>query len=194
MRRIATLALLLALSGCGSSTWSDLPFTPGRNPHLPVDPSETMTRAMGGTPAVAPLLPEPGDIWPSKMPAEPTLQDMEANQQNGTLPPGPPAGTPIGSSSYVPPPLPKLASPSAGTSASAPASTPAGNGAAAKGSVSGQVYQTPQGPVVTSGGAGGYQTATTPGGGQAIIVPNGNGTSTIIHADGTLETVPTPKP
>ncbi|MDE2516705.1 MAG: hypothetical protein KGL12_11815 [Rhodospirillales bacterium] len=190
MRRIATLALLLALSGCGSATWSDLPFTPGPNRHLPVDPSETMTRAMGGTPTVAPLLPEPGDIWPSKMPAEPTLQDMEADQQNGTSPPT----APVGSAGYVAPPLPplpKLASPSAGASASAPA--PGATGAAATGSVSGQVYQTPQGPVVTSGGTGGYQTATTPGGGQAIIVPNGNGTSTIIHADGTLETVPTPK-
>jgi hypothetical protein len=29
--------------------------------------------------------------------------------------------------------------------------------------------------------------------GQSITVPNGNGTTTIIHADGTIETVPTPK-
>ncbi len=29
--------------------------------------------------------------------------------------------------------------------------------------------------------------------GQSIVVPNGNGTSTIIHPDGTVETVPTPK-
>ena len=32
------------------------------------------------------------------------------------------------------------------------------------------------------------------GGGQSIVVPNGNGTSTIIHPNGTVETVPTPKP
>jgi hypothetical protein len=31
------------------------------------------------------------------------------------------------------------------------------------------------------------------GAGQSIVVPNGNGTSTIIHPDGTVETVPTPK-
>ena len=37
------------------------------------------------------------------------------------------------------------------------------------------------------------QTTTTPGGGSAIIVPNGNGTSTIIHSDGRIETVPTPR-
>jgi hypothetical protein len=29
--------------------------------------------------------------------------------------------------------------------------------------------------------------------GQSITVPNGNGTTTIIHADGTIETVPTAK-
>ena len=33
----------------------------------------------------------------------------------------------------------------------------------------------------------------TPGGGQSIVVPNGNGTSTIIHPNGTVETMPTPK-
>jgi hypothetical protein len=51
--------------------------------------------------------------------------------------------------------------------------------------------QTPQGPGVTTGGTSGYQTLTTPGGGTAIVVPNGNGTSTIIHSDGRIETVPT---
>ncbi len=29
--------------------------------------------------------------------------------------------------------------------------------------------------------------------GQSITVPNGNGTSTVIHPDGTTETIPTPK-
>jgi hypothetical protein len=41
----------------------------------------------------------------------------------------------------------------------------------------------------------GVPPASTPASsaGQPIVVPNGNGTSTIIHADGTVETVPTPK-
>ena len=30
-------------------------------------------------------------------------------------------------------------------------------------------------------------------GGSTLVVPNGNGTSTIIHPDGSVETVPTPK-
>jgi len=60
-------------------------------------------------------------------------------------------------------------------------------------SPAGQVTSTPQGPGVTSGGTNSYQTITTPGGGSAIVVPNGNGTSTIIHSDGKIETVPTPR-
>jgi hypothetical protein len=55
------------------------------------------------------------------------------------------------------------------------------------------VYQTQKGPAVTNGGTSGYQTLTTPGGGSAIVIPNGNGTSTVIHSDGTIETVPTPR-
>ncbi len=35
--------------------------------------------------------------------------------------------------------------------------------------------------------------SVTPAANQPIIVPNGNGTSTIIHPDGTTETVPTAK-
>jgi len=46
---------------------------------------------------------------------------------------------------------------------------------------------------VTTGGTQGYQTMTTPGGGSAIVVPNGNGTSTVIKSDGSIETIPTPK-
>jgi hypothetical protein len=32
---------------------------------------------------------------------------------------------------------------------------------------------------------------TSPGAGATVIVPNGNGTTTIIHPDGSVETVPT---
>jgi hypothetical protein len=46
---------------------------------------------------------------------------------------------------------------------------------------------------VTTGGTSAYQTITLPNGMTAIVVPNGNGTSTIIRSDGTVQTVPTPK-
>jgi hypothetical protein len=35
--------------------------------------------------------------------------------------------------------------------------------------------------------------STSSASGQSIMVPNGNGTTTIIHPDGTIETIPTPK-
>jgi hypothetical protein len=46
---------------------------------------------------------------------------------------------------------------------------------------------------VLSGGGGGYQTLTLPNGQTGIVVPNGNGTSTVIYSNGTVQTIPTPK-
>ena len=42
-------------------------------------------------------------------------------------------------------------------------------------------------------GGNGVQTYTDPKGGTGIVVPNGNGTSTLIGADGSVTTVPTPR-
>jgi hypothetical protein len=199
MRRFAFTCLCLALPGCGYSTWSDLPFTTGSNPHMPAGDSENMRRVMGVQADQPPLTPQAGNIWPGPLPPAPTLQDLE---QQGTPPgreqpvpgspefrqgqPPPPPGrgssTPPGSNQPGLPAAPTPSAPATSSRVPPPARNPAG-----------QVYQTPQGPAVTSGGGPGYQTITTPGGGSAIVVPNGNGTSTIIHSDGRIETVPTPK-
>jgi hypothetical protein len=201
MRRIALTSLCLALAGCGYHTWSEAPFTSGTNPNAPAGLSENMRRVMGEQVPAPVLTPEPGDIWPGPLAPEPTLQDLEQQGlqtepqrptpgspefqgQAPNLPP-PPAtrgsSTPPGSQqpglTALPTPQPPLP-----TDTTPPARNPAG-----------QVYTTPQGPGVTSGGTSGYQTLTTPGGGSAIVVPNGNGTSTIIHSDGRIETVPTPR-
>ena len=51
-------------------------------------------------------------------------------------------------------------------------------------------------PTGTPGTTPGSSTAPAPGQPQAdrrIIVPNGNGTSTVIYPDGRIETIPTPK-
>lgn len=204
MRRIAFTCLCLALSGCGFNTWSDLPFTTGSNPNMPVGNSENMRRVQGEQVEAAPLTPEPGDIWPGPLPAAPTLQDLERqgtpsgverpvpgsplSQGQQPNPPSAPPPPPRRGSSTAPPasqpglaPLP-APSPPAPVNTTPPARNPAG-----------QVYTTPQGPGVTGGGTSGYQTLTLPGGGSAIVVPNGNGTSTIIHPDGRIETVPTPR-
>jgi hypothetical protein len=205
MRRIALLGLALALSGCGYKTWWNSPFTGGFSPNQPVGDSENLLRVRGQEPTVDMLTTEPGDIWPGPLPPAPTMKDLVNAEGQATHPESPAPGSPLQRGSRAPYPSPN---PSSGSSTppgstgpglmtpqpAPPLSSYAAPPAAPPGrSPSGQVIQTPGGPAVTTGGGPGYQTTTTPGGGQAIVVPNGNGTSTVIHSDGRIETVPTPK-
>lgn len=58
----------------------------------------------------------------------------------------------------------------------------------------GQTVLTSHGPVVTTGGTDGYQTTTLPGGGgQGLLLNNGNGTSTLTGPHGVTTTVPSPE-
>ena len=202
MRRIVTLGLLVLLPGCtGFGTFLDHTFTlPGTNPNRPMADSENVRRTLGRDVDVAPLTPEPGNVWPGPPPPQPTLTDVQQQPGAGedtTVPgaqPGLPAGrqprparrgssTPPGS---VEPGLP----PAPGASVLPPApSSPAPGGPGR----TGQTVITPQGPAVDTGGTGGYRSLTTPQGPGAIMVPNGNGTSTIINPNGTIQTVPTPR-
>jgi hypothetical protein len=205
MRRIASLTLALTLSGCGYNTWWNPSFTGGYNPNQPASDSENMRRAQGQEPSVSPLTTEPGDIWPGPLAPAPTLKDLEATGGLTPQPEAPVPGSPLsrGIGGTYPSPNPSVGSstppgsdqpsllspqpaPPLSSYKSPPASPPAREPA-------GQVIQTPSGPAVTTGGGPGYQTTTTPGGGQSIVVPNGNGTSTVIHSDGRIETIPTPK-
>jgi hypothetical protein len=205
MQRIALLTLALLLSGCGYKTWWNPSFTGGYNPNLPRSDSENMRRVEGDEPAVPTLTTEPGDIWPGPLAPPPTLKDLEAAGGVTPQPEAPVPGSPLSRGISAPYPSP---SPSTGSSSppennqpglatpqpapplssyAAPPATSVGRGSA------GQVIQTPGGPSVTTGGGPGYQTTISPGGGQSIIVPNGNGTSTVIHSDGRIETIPTAK-
>jgi hypothetical protein len=201
MRRIAFTCLCLSLSGCGYNTWSNPPFTSGSNPNFPGGDSENMRRVAGEDVDASPLTPEPGDIWPGPLPKEPTLQELE-QQGQPSGPERPVPGSPDFRSQqpYVPPPPATRGSstpPGAGQPGAPLPSAPIGprptDTTPPARNPAGQVYTTPQGPAVTGGGTSGYQTITPPGGGSAIVVPNGNGTSTVIHSDGRIETVPTPR-
>jgi hypothetical protein len=204
MRRIASFTLALILSGCGYKTWWNPSFTGGYNPNLPVSDSENMRRVQGQEASVPPLTTEPGDIWPGPLAPAPTLKDLEATGGLTSQPEAPVPGSPLSRGMGVAYPSPN---PDAGSSTptgsaqpnftNQPASPPSGYASPPASPLAhgpaGQVIQTPNGPIVTTGGGAGYQTSTAPGGGQSIIVPNGNGTSTVIHSDGRIETVPTPK-
>ena len=205
MQRIASLTLALILSGCGYKTWWNPPFTGGYNPNLPTSDSENMQRVQGREPNVPILTTEPGDIWPGPLAPPPTLKDLELTGGLTPQPEAPVPGSPLSRGIGAPSPSPN---PSNGSSTppannqpglappepAPPLSSYAAPPAAAPGHGStGQVIQTPGGPAVTTGGGPAYQTTVTPGGGQSIVVPNGNGTSTVIHSDGRIETILTPK-
>ncbi len=203
MRRFATLALLLPLTACGYKTWWNPPFTAGYDPNAPAGTSENLSRSTGHDVAVAPLLPEAGNVWPGPPPPTPTLQDIERSGDLTTGAEMPTPGSPnqrapmvspnpaIGSSVPAPRngqpgmPNPMVAPPASGPSAGI--APPPGR------SRTGQGVPLPGGTGVTTGGTNSYQTVTKPGGGTAIIVPNGNGTSTVINPDRTLQTIPTPR-
>ena len=58
----------------------------------------------------------------------------------------------------------------------------------------GRIVLTLRGSVVTTGRVGRMQTTTLPGGGgQGILMDNGNGTSTLIGPNGTTTTMATPR-
>jgi hypothetical protein len=197
MRRIALLGLVLALPGCaGFGDFLGDTFTFGTQPNLPLANSENTRRVMGLESSTEPLVPESGNVWPGAVAPTPTLQDLEKQGNVETTPapspngapflpdhrqPRPGSSTPPGSNQPALPPELQIPPQSPPPVSANPPVPPA----------QGQAVQTRGGPAVTSGGTSGYQTLTTPQG-QAIVVPNGNGTSTIIHPNGTVETVPTP--
>lgn len=177
MRRSALLGLTcLLLGGC---QFAGNPFsgfggflydthTFKSNPNLPPGSDETMQRVQDKAVSVEPLLPEPGDVWPGPMKPIPTMEEMQKQDMQQLPPPNIPA---------TPPPMlfPGETS-DAPYGKTPPAASPA---SPAK-----------SGPT----NATGTPTSTPPaGGGQGIMVPNGNGTSTLISPDGTIQTVPTPK-
>ena len=198
MRRIALLGLTLLLPACQTMVGSPLAGAGGflgdtmtyhLNPNQPIGNSPNMLRAMGRQVEEPPLTPEPGDVWPGPVAPEPTLQDIQ-RQQNQELenplqtpPPGP---APRGSSTPPGPP-PALPTFPARQAAPPPPALPPISGPTSR------VYPTPGGPDVGTQGGNGVQTYTAPGGGMGIVVPNGNGTSTLIAPDGTVTTVPNPR-
>jgi hypothetical protein len=217
MRRFALLGFASLVSAC---SFAGSPFdgfggfigdthSVYRDPNRPVGNSETMLRVTGREVTVPPLEPEAGNIWPGPQPPEPTLEDIE-RQQNTTAPtPGGPGPAPSLSGPAQVPPGPVLrgqprvvpqgssAPPSqvpAVVSAPAPAAAPPKapaprypNGPPSP------TINTPQGPSATTSGGNGITTYTVPGGGTGIVVPNGNGTNTLVGPDGSVQTVPAPR-
>ena len=192
MRRFVPLVpFLLVLPGCtgfGTFLAHSVSF-PGTNPNRPAADSENMRRAYGAPAPVSALQPETGNVWPGPQRPDPTLTDLEQQQnrdtsgaqQNGQPPrtrgsSTPPQPVPPRSSGG--PGVPPLPEPPPGT---APAPRPGG------------VVVTPRGNLNDAGGTNSYRQLTAPGTPGAIVVPNGNGTSTVISPDGGVQVIPTPR-
>ncbi len=201
-----SLGPVMALGGChyaanplaGAGPFVAETHTFHRVDNEAASPQETMRRAQGYAVSIDPLLPEPGNVWPGPVPPDKSLTDIEKEQNNeqqqidqaNPAPPAtnggrrPPRGssTPPGSVQTEPAPepvpqpgIPPLALPPVSTAPS-PLITPSG----------------PLIPNRNNGSGIGTGTGIGPGGvpGQSILVPNGNGTTTVIGPDGSTSVVP----
>jgi hypothetical protein len=185
MRR-TVLVVSLLLSGCSGSgfmRYQEDTFTlPWQNPNAPVGSSENFQRAkLGAKTMGTPLLTEAGDIWPGPPLPVPTLKDLQKQQMaeiNNQ------AGNPGAGLTPLPalPSLPGYEIAPQEPGHAAPAQTFSGN------------------VVPLAGGRGapltGGENYKEIGGGNglpsSIVVPNGNGTSTVIGPTGNVTTIPTP--
>ncbi len=85
LRQIVCVALALGLSGCVSERHFARDMFPFGNPNAPLASSETAQRALGHVPDVAPITPQPGNVWPGAVQPVPTLSDeqQDMNQPLG---------------------------------------------------------------------------------------------------------------
>ncbi len=204
MRRTASLFLLLGLSGCtGFGEFLDHAFSsPYSNPNISMGDSENVRRALGQNPTVAPLQPEPGNVWPGPPAPEPTLADIEAHPTQEDQRGFPPTTVPGGNSALPdhrqPRPFRGSSTPPGSVTPGlspvpVPGVVPVPSSGPTRPSPLGRTVPLPNGPATDTGGTAGYRQLNTPSGPGAIVVPNGNGTSTVINPNGTVQTIPTPR-
>ena len=197
MRRTAFLGLSLLLSGCsGFGSFLGATFSLNGDPARPVAAVENVRRANGQAVNAAPITAQTGNVWPGPIKPLPSLAQIAKTLPEAAGVPTLPA-VPVNPAEPVPPinappavaPPPATAVPPAG-----PPATTSPTASQYRPSVQvGTMISTSHGPEKVSGGTGNFLTLTTPGGQYGgIMVPNGNGTSTIIRPDGSVETVATP--
>jgi hypothetical protein len=190
MRRIALLASTMAatgfLSGCSGSGYGTylgdtfrVPFH--SDPNIATGNSETYYKIRGkAAEQPPPILYEAGDVWPEPPKPPPTLKDLQAQQNRDINNAGNAAGN------YTPlQPLPQL------PGYEVPEQQP--RYAAPTTSFPGGVVPLPNGGHGNiTGSAGTIKSFNTPTSSGSIVVPNGNGTSTVIGPNGAVSTIPSP--
>jgi hypothetical protein len=207
MRR-TVLCSLVFLSGCtGMGHFLSDTHGLNGNPNRPVGDSANIQRANGGPGQQPVVSPDTGDVWPTSIPTMPTLAEIQKQMDlsgpssplGGVPTPGTGTGTIHGPAGTSPGALPN-----AGTGAGAGLGMPEIPPGAGKANYAspppdtmpklGTTIQTPSGPTTVTGGTPNYQTvAPINGQGGGILIPNGNGTSTLVMPNGTISTINTPK-
>ena len=189
------LPTVLFLGGCSGlgKFFGDTITLPGMNPNLPYGTSENIDRSRGQKFDEAPILPESGNVWPGPPQPLPTLTDVSRQQGNGLGGNGlggnlqggiPGLGGPSGNNG---PALRDGGSMSMGESDSvARGALPAPDNLSGADSFAGGGTLDNNGP---GNGAPPSRTRAAPAQGTPIIIPNGDGTSTVISPDGTVKTV-----
>ena len=183
MRRTALLgpifALTLALPGCtGVDDFLDHTFSLTDNPNRPIGDSLNMRRVQGMSASAAAVTPQTGNVWPRGVDRMPTLQDIESDRSSSPRPANSrPANPRVGNLLPAPQGLPD-------TAPSPVASTPPQPGPPSASN------PTDTSPIAVRPER--YRTVSTPAG-TDIVVPNGNGTATLMRSNGTMETVPNPR-
>ena len=182
---VVGLGLCGVLAGCSGAGkfFRDTGLPPGANPNDVKGGSETLDLVHGRGVATPPLAPEAGNVWPGPPQPFPTLQDVAAHPGSGDggynplLGAVPSVGQRGGHDALAP-----------GESMSMGGGDFSGGGSGDLGVPSARVAPLPALPTVpksalpSSGHAGGK-----------VVIPNGDGTETVINPDGTVTTVPVHK-
>src|ERR1700712_975911 len=182
MRRSALLGTLmlptiLLLGGCSGlgKFFGDTITLPGMNPNLPSGVSENTDRARGQKLDEAPILPEPGNVWPGPPQPLPTLNDVSREQGND-LSGAMTGGGHGGASAHGGPAMHDGGSMSMGEgNAISNGVTPGADSFSGGGVLDDHVQDDSQRYRSRAAGSG----SGGKGGGD-IVIPNGDGTSTVI--------------
>lgn len=175
-------ALCLGLGGCSGAGkfFRDTGLAPGLNPNDVQGSGETLALVHGRGVATPPLMPEPGNVWPGPPKPFPTLQDVAAHPAGGAGGYNPLLGNVPGHGGQD-----ALAP---GQSLSMGANDFSGVGGSSLDVPNARSAPLPAMPTVPR--------TALPSSGQAggrVVIPNGDGTQTVINPDGTVSTVKVPR-
>jgi hypothetical protein len=162
---LLALPLLVAQAGCAGfgKLMADDATLPGANPNMPAGDAENLRRARGEAAIDPPILPQGGNVWPGPPPPLPSLGDASRERL------GPNDGLPADATG---PNLPEGGTLSAGEQAEIRGGVPGVSDAGA--------------PSVAHDESARYRSGQAA---STIVIPNGDGSSTVITPDGTVKTV-----